>query len=103
LSAAQPADRVLEIGFGPGIAIAELADRATRGHVYGIDHSQVMVQQASQPRGAGANRDATARAAQDLHDLLSQAGYARIRIETLDLDPPVACALAVNANDAEPG
>lgn len=40
----QPTDRVLEIGFGPGIAIAELAKRA--GHVYGVDHSEVMVRQA---------------------------------------------------------
>ena len=39
----KPTDRVLEIGFGPGIAIAELARRATRGHVYGVDHSEVMV------------------------------------------------------------
>src|SRR5580698_4383901 len=42
----QPADRVLEIGFGPGVAIAELA-RAGAGHVYGIDHSAVMLRQAS--------------------------------------------------------
>src|ERR1019366_2196094 len=34
----QPADRVLEIGFGPGLAVAELV-RAGAGHVYGIDHS----------------------------------------------------------------
>lgn len=51
----QPTDRVLEIGFGPGIAIAELARRATQGHVYGIDHSQVMVGQASR-RNADATR-----------------------------------------------
>jgi protein-L-isoaspartate O-methyltransferase len=31
-----PTDRVLEIGFGPGVAIAELARRATGGKVYGI-------------------------------------------------------------------
>lgn len=43
----QPAERVLEIGFGPGLAIAELARRASRGRVYGIDHSEVMVRQAS--------------------------------------------------------
>jgi ubiquinone/menaquinone biosynthesis C-methylase UbiE len=43
----QPTDRVLEIGFGPGLAIAELARRATGGHVYGIDHSDVMARQAS--------------------------------------------------------
>jgi len=42
----QPTDRVLEIGFGPGVAIAELA-RAGAGHVYGIDHSDVMLRQAS--------------------------------------------------------
>lgn len=48
----QPTDRVLEIGFGPGVAIAELARCATRGHVYGIDHSEVMVGQASKRNAA---------------------------------------------------
>lgn len=48
----QPADHVLEIGFGQGIAIAELAGRATRGQVYGIDHSEVMVQQAGRRNAA---------------------------------------------------
>lgn len=43
----QPTDRVLEIGFGPGLAIAELARRITQGRVFGIDHSAVMVHQAS--------------------------------------------------------
>ena len=52
----RPTDRVLEIGFGPGLAIAELAGRATRGHVYGIDHSEVMTRQASK-RNAAAIRD----------------------------------------------
>ena len=45
------ADRVLEIGFGPGIAIAELA-RAGAGHVYGVDHSSVMLRQASKRNAA---------------------------------------------------
>jgi SAM-dependent methyltransferase len=52
----QPDDRVLEIGFGPGIAIGELARRATRGRVVGVDHSEVMVRQASR-RNAAAVRD----------------------------------------------
>jgi SAM-dependent methyltransferase len=47
----QPADRVLEIGFGPGVAIAELA-RAGAGRVYGIDHSEVMLRQASRRNAA---------------------------------------------------
>jgi ubiquinone/menaquinone biosynthesis C-methylase UbiE len=154
----QPTDRVLEIGFGPGVAIAELARRAARGKVYGIDRSEVMVRQAgrrnaaairahrvqlihasvdqlpsfdepldailavntvgfwpdpaerlrrlrrllrpggrialvSQPRYPGAT---TVRAADELQDLLTQAGFTDIRVETLDLDPPVACVLADN-------
>jgi ubiquinone/menaquinone biosynthesis C-methylase UbiE len=48
---AQPADQVLEIGFGPGIAVAELV-RAGAGHVYGIDHSAVMLRQASRRNAA---------------------------------------------------
>jgi SAM-dependent methyltransferase len=42
----QPHDHILEIGFGPGLAIRELARRATNGFVLGIDHSEVMVRQA---------------------------------------------------------
>jgi SAM-dependent methyltransferase len=155
----QPTDRVLEVGFGPGVAVSELALRATRGQVYGIDHSQVMVRQASrrnaaairtgrvhltctsvdrlpsfgepldailavntvafwpdplqrlqnlrrllrpagrialvsQPRIPGATRDSTTRAAQELEDLLTRAGFVQTRVETLNLDPPVACVLA---------
>ena len=47
----QPTDQVLEIGFGPGLAVAELA-RAGAGHVYGIDHSGVMLRQASRRNAA---------------------------------------------------
>jgi Methyltransferase domain len=49
----QPTDRVLEIGFGPGLTIAELARRVGhQGHVYGIDHSQVMLHQATSRNAA---------------------------------------------------
>jgi SAM-dependent methyltransferase len=160
----QPTDRILEIGFGPGLAIAEFADRATQGHVFGIDHSQAMVRHAarrnaaavragrvhlmhacveqlpsfgdpldailavnslgfwpdpverlhelrrllrpagcialvSQPRCPGATRDTTARAAQELQDMLTRAGFTHTRVNTLDLDPPVACVLANNPTD----
>jgi SAM-dependent methyltransferase len=47
----QPASQVLEIGFGPGLAVAALA-RAGAGHVYGIDHSGVMLRQASRRNAA---------------------------------------------------
>lgn len=49
----QPGDRVLEIGIGPGLAVAELSRRVGgSGHVYGIDHSAVMLRQASRRNAA---------------------------------------------------
>ena len=49
----QPPERVLEIGFGPGIAIAELSRRvAPSGHVYGLDRSDVMLRQATRRNAA---------------------------------------------------
>jgi ubiquinone/menaquinone biosynthesis C-methylase UbiE len=44
----QPADYILEIGFGPGIAIEELLKHVTTGMVAGIDHSETMVAEASE-------------------------------------------------------
>ena len=154
----QPADRVIELGCGPGVAIAALASRATRGLVVGVDHSQVMIRQASrrnraairagrvrlihapvqsmsvtggpfdaalavntagmwpdpparlrelagllrpggrialvsQPRCPGATAATSAAAAKELAGLLTEAGFERLRTDTLDLDPPVACVI----------
>jgi SAM-dependent methyltransferase len=47
----RPVDQVLEVGFGPGVAVAELV-RAGAAHVYGIDHSGVMLRQASRRNAA---------------------------------------------------
>src|SRR6266480_5278933 len=80
----QPTDRVLEVGFGPGVAIAELARRATRGRVYGVDHSDVMVRQAGK-RNAAAIR---ARRVELLH-----ASVDRLP----PFDEPLDAVLAVNS------
>jgi SAM-dependent methyltransferase len=40
-------DRVLDVGCGPGLAVAFAAQRATRGFVAGVDASDVMVRQAA--------------------------------------------------------
>ena len=40
-------DRILEIGFGPGVVIQSIAAIATEGFIAGIDASPLMVQQAS--------------------------------------------------------
>lgn len=52
----QRKDRVLEIGFGPGIAIQAASSIATEGFVAGVDHSEVMVSHAAR-RNARAVRD----------------------------------------------
>jgi ubiquinone/menaquinone biosynthesis C-methylase UbiE len=49
-------DRVLELGFGPGIAIRELARLATDGHVCGLDHAEVMLRQAARRNAEGLRR-----------------------------------------------
>ena len=49
-------DRVLEVGFGPGVVIERLAKRATVGHISGIDQSREMVEQA-RARNATAVQD----------------------------------------------
>jgi SAM-dependent methyltransferase len=47
LLAPRASDRILEIGFGPGVAVGFLARRATLGYVAGVDASAEMVAQAS--------------------------------------------------------
>lgn len=46
-------DRVLEVGFGPGIDIRRVSEMAVHGFVAGIDHSEVMLQQAQRRNQAG--------------------------------------------------
>jgi SAM-dependent methyltransferase len=42
-----PGDVVLELGFGPGRAIAQLASSSSIGHILGVDQSATMLAQAS--------------------------------------------------------
>lgn len=48
----RPQHRVLEIGFGPGVALAWAAERARHGHVAGIDHSERMLRMAARRNAA---------------------------------------------------
>jgi SAM-dependent methyltransferase len=79
----QPTDHIIELGCGPGVAIAALATRATRGLVVGVDHSQVMIGQARRRNKAAI-----------------QAGRVRLLhtpVERLSIsDGPFDAALAVN-------
>lgn len=42
----QPNDKILEIGFGPGISVQEMAKLASNGHIAGIDYSELMLARA---------------------------------------------------------
>ncbi len=52
----RPGDRVLEVGFGGGVAIGLISDRVPKGSVAGVDYSETMVRQA-RLRNASAVRD----------------------------------------------
>jgi ubiquinone/menaquinone biosynthesis C-methylase UbiE len=43
----QPDDHVLEVGYGPGLSLAEACRLVTRGPVTGVDVSDVMLRQAT--------------------------------------------------------
>lgn len=64
----QPNDSVLEIGFGHGRVIAELARRCPTGFIQGIDTSATMLRMASQLNGGAM---AAGRVRLDLGDSLS--------------------------------
>lgn len=78
------ADSILEIGFGPGLAVAALV-RAGAGHVYGVDHSDVMLRSAAR-RNAAAVRAGRV--------TLVNASVAQL---PPTLDGPFDAVLAVNA------
>ena len=53
----QRRDRVLEIGFGPGLAIREISRLAVEGYVCGLDHSEEMLRQAAGRNAAAIRTD----------------------------------------------
>jgi SAM-dependent methyltransferase len=78
-----PDAHVLEIGFGPGVAIAALARAVPKGRVYGVDHSPVMLRHARR-RNAAAVRS----------------GLVHLEVAPVELvppfDAPLDAILAVN-------
>ena len=115
----QPADHVLEIGFGPGLAIAQVARLAPQGRLVGIDHSALMIERASrrtpvlrtirsvlkpagvlattvQPRQLGATAADAQEFARTLSREMIEAGFRDVTIKQLDLEPvPAVCVIGV--------
>jgi SAM-dependent methyltransferase len=78
-----PSDRVIELGCGPGVAVAAVASLATQGLIVGVDHSAVMIRQA-QRRNAAAIKEGRVR--------LIHAPVEHMQVA----DGPFDAALAVN-------
>jgi len=101
----QPADQVLEVGFGPGLAIAALV-RAGAGHVCGFDHSGVMLRQASRRNAAAirAGRVTLVRASADqIPPALDGPFDAILAVNTLGFWPAPAERLAELRRRLAPG
>ncbi len=43
----KPQDKLLEIGYGPGVTLNKIANHLTSGSIAGIDHSEIMLKQAT--------------------------------------------------------
>ena len=96
LLAVQPTDRVIEVGCGPGVAIAALAARATDGMVVGVDHSDVMIGQARRRNAAavGAGRVQLVHAPVERLDLTMGPFDAALAVNTVGFWPDPAARLA---------
>lgn len=94
-----PADaRVLELGCGPGVALAALAERAKEGLVVGVDHSPVMIRHAERRNAAAVAADRVRLVCAPVEDLRSVAGDERGPVEVAaPFDLLFDAVLAVNS------
>jgi len=100
-----PAERVLVIGFGPGVGVALLARRLAAGKVVGVDPSATMLRAA-----ARANRAAIAAGRVELRQVRADATGAgdasfdgAIAVNALQLCEPFAATAAELARVLRPG
>jgi hypothetical protein len=90
-------DRILAVNnmgmwSEPALRLKELAGLLRGGGLIAI---------VSQPRCPGATAETTAAAASEIVEALEAAGFVAIRVETLDLKPPVACVIGTVSSARE--
>lgn len=93
LELAAPDLHVLEIGFGPGVGLALLADTVPQGHVTGVDPSELMHRHAAQrnSEAIAAGRMTLIRSTADTLPLPDDSQDAAMMIDNLHFWPdPVA-------------
>src|SRR5215475_6613152 len=101
----QPAERVIEVGCGPGVAISALAARANRGLVVGVDHSPVVIAQAARRNQAavGAGRVCLVTAPVERLPVLAGPFDAALAVNTVGMWPDPAGRLADLGRLLRPG
>lgn len=99
LLAVEPDARVLELGCGPGVALAALAERAVDGLVVGVDHSPVMIRQAHRRNAAAVAAGRVHLVCSPVEDTLPVAGPERGLEEppSAPFGTPFDVVLAVNS------
>lgn len=90
--------RVLELGCGPGVALASLAERAVEGLVVGVDYSPVMIRHAQRRNAATVAAGRVRLVCASVEDLLPVAHDKRVPTEVPapPFDVPFDAVLAVN-------
>jgi SAM-dependent methyltransferase len=92
-----PDDRVLELGCGPGVALAAIADRVVRGVAVGVDQSPVMIRQSRRRNTAGISAGRVELVCATVEDLLPVDGERPATgADRGPLAEPFDAALAVN-------
>lgn len=90
--------RVLELGCGPGIALAAFAERAKEGLVVGVDHSPVMIRHARRRNAAAVAAGRVRLVCAPVEDLRPVAGDERgpVEVAAAPFDLLFDAVLAVN-------
>ena len=87
------ADDILELGFGPGCAIKEMAALAPLGTIYGVDRSPVMLAQA---------RKRNSKAISSEHVVLKQGRFEDLPLPDASVDKILAVNVVYFWDDARP-
>ena len=94
----QPGERVLELGCGPGVALAAIADRVEDGVVVGVDQSLVMIRYARRRNVAAIAAGRVDLVCVTVEDLLpvDNNGRQSVRASSQPFNKPFDAVLAVN-------
>jgi SAM-dependent methyltransferase len=93
----QPSDRVIELGCGPGVALAAIAERVANGVAVGVDQSPVMIRHARRRNAAAVAAGQVQLVCARVEDFLAVDRDDNGEIDRVLFAEPFQAALAVNS------